>query len=187
MALGMYRQKRNFKRTPEPRGKARRSAKKLSFVVQEHHASRLHFDFRLEHEGVLVSWAIPKGPTLNPAEKRLAVKVEDHPLEYRTFKGVIPEGNYGAGRVYIWDSGTYEMVGEPTPPDSDRTLGIGLKKGKMSFVLFGKKLRGAFALARLPRAGKNTWLFIKKRDSFADDRFQLQLEGKPRTRQLHRS
>jgi len=124
------------------------------FVVHEHHATRLHFDFRLEMEGVLRSWAIPKGPSMNPSEKRLAVLVEDHPLEYIDFEGMIPKGQYGAGAVVIWDSGTYDLIEQ--------------REEKISFALKGGKLKGGFNLIRLKAKGKgNEWLLIKKKDEYA--------------------
>jgi bifunctional non-homologous end joining protein LigD len=141
MALEKYRAKRNFKVSPEPKGapKKGKSKSELSFVVQKHQASHLHYDFRLEWEGVLVSWAVPKGPSLDPAVKRLAMAVEDHPLEYGSFEGVIPEGEYGGGTVMVWDHGTWE-------PEVDAA--DGLKNGELKFSLHGKKLRGSWALVR---------------------------------------
>jgi len=131
----------------------------MKFVVHEHHASRLHYDFRLEISGVLKSWAIPKGPSMNPAEKRLAIMVEDHPLEYGDFEGIIPQGHYGAGPVLLWDAGKF--LPEEDPEAS-------LKKGKLSFLLEGKKLKGSFSLALMTRGGTGKeWLLIKKRDAFA--------------------
>lgn len=130
------------------------------FVVHEHHAKRLHFDLRLEIDGVLKSWAVPKGPSLNPQEKRLAVLVQDHPLNYAPFEGEIPEGMYGAGIVKIWDKGTYEI------------LGGHMKSGKLDLVFHGKKLKGTFALARMSQKDKE-WLLIKKRDEYSDDDFVL--------------
>lgn len=130
------------------------------FVVHEHHARSLHFDFRLEMEGVLKSWAVPKGPSLNPADKRLAVMVEDHPLEYRSFEGTIPEGHYGAGAVAIWDNGTYRLINGS------------IDGGKLEFVLEGKKLKGGFAIARM-KGKEKEWLLIKKKDDFADPSFRL--------------
>jgi bifunctional non-homologous end joining protein LigD len=134
------------------------------FVVHEHHASRLHFDLRLEMEGILKSWAVPKGPSMNPAEKRLAVEVEDHSLEYVDFEGVIPEGNYGAGAVVIWDEGTFELL-EAT-------------EKKFSFVLHGKSLQGGFVLNKLKprdRSSGKEWLLIKKRDGYARGDWKLEL------------
>ena len=130
------------------------------FVVHEHHATHLHFDFRLEMEGVLKSWAVPKGPSMNPKDKRLAIMVDDHALEYRSFEGVIPEGSYGAGAVVIWDKGEYEL------------LRGNLRAGRMEVLLKGKKLKGTFALVRMSGKEKE-WLLIKKRDEFADDGFEM--------------
>lgn len=160
MALEDYREKRDFEKTREPEGGEAQGADHR-FVVHEHHATRLHFDLRLEMEGVLKSWAIPKGPSMNPADKRLAMMVEDHPLDYITFRGEIAEGNYGAGEVEIWDSGTYEVT--------DGTL----EAGKMVFELFGTRLHGQFALVKLKR-GKNEWLLIKHGDEYADPNWKLE-------------
>ena len=159
--LEEYRQKRKFKETPEPSGKAR-AGKGDRFVVQEHHARRLHYDFRLEVDGVLKSWAVPKGPSLNPADKRLAVQTEDHPLEYGKFHGTIPAGNYGAGEVKIWDEGTFEPEGQLSASEQ-------LKRGELKFVLHGQKLRGSFVLVRLRNrdSSKPEWLLIKHRDDGA--------------------
>src|SRR5271168_557689 len=135
--LSEYRRKRDFKVTPEPSGKpASASKKKLAYVVQKHQASHLHYDFRLEWNGVLLSWAVPKGPSLDPSVKRLAMAVEDHPVEYGRFEGIIPEGEYGGGTVMVWDRGTWE----PDDPDVDASL----KKGDLKFTLHGKKLRGSW-------------------------------------------
>src|SRR5258705_8902764 len=139
MPLEAYRKKRDFAATPEPPGHVRRAGRRLRpiFVVQKHDASRLHYDFRLEINGVLTSWAVPKGPSMNPADKRLAVMTEDHPLEYADFEGVIPEGQYGAGTVMVWDKGTYELEAD-IPPDEQLT------RGKIDVALQGEKLRGGF-------------------------------------------
>ncbi len=164
MPLNEYRAKRNFRQTPEPAAKSERGHKRPIFVVQEHHASRLHYDFRLEADGVLKSWAVPKAPSLDPAHKRLAVHVEDHPLAYASFKGTIPEGQYGAGEVKIWDHGTYENLKGDT-----QDVSAAIKAGRMEFALDGKKLRGKFALIRM-RGGKGkkeNWLLIKMRDEYA--------------------
>ena len=164
MALQEYRRKRQFGATPEPRGKAQ-TGRGNRFVVQEHHATRLHYDFRLEVDGVLKSWAVPKGPSLDPADKRLAVQTEDHPLEYATFEGTIPAGNYGAGEVIVWDQGTYEPEGG-VPADKQ------LDRGELKFTLHGQKLKGSFVLVKLrySRSGKpgKEWLLIKHRDSAAE-------------------
>lgn len=162
MSLKEYEDKREFGNTPEPQGGERIEGREPIFVVQRHDASRLHFDFRLEADGVLKSWAVPKGPSMNPKEKRLAVQVEDHPLDYAGFEGVIPEGNYGAGTVEIWDSGTYDYAGKFR--DMDEALGEGVVEVK----LHGRKLKGAFTLVRTPMDGrKNEWLLMKKEDSYA--------------------
>lgn len=152
--LAEYTRKRRFDVTPEPAGKPGRARKKvLEFVVQKHRASRLHYDFRLEHDGVMLSWAVPKGPSLDPANKRFAMQTEDHPIEYNQFEGVIPEGEYGGGTVMIWDRGTWE----PEVNDVDAALA----KGDLKFTLRGKKLRGSWVLVRMrPRQ----WLLIKHRD-----------------------
>ena len=139
----------------------------LRFVVHEHKATRLHYDFRLEIGGVLKSWAIPKGPSLNPAEKRLAVMVPDHPVEYIDFEGVIPAGQYGAGPVIVWDSGTFE-------PSEDGSPEHQLRDGKLVFVLHGKKLRGGFALTRLLRGRGDEWLLIKRKDEYADPAWSIE-------------
>lgn len=174
MGLTKYISKRNFKRTPEPSGKSSKvsttksNKKKLTFVVQRHDASHLHYDFRLELDGVLKSWAIPKGPSMDPSDKRLAVQVEDHPLSYGKFEGTIPKGNYGAGTVEIWDAGTYEA---DTENDSSEVavLRKGLNAGSLRIRLNGKKLKGSFALVRLKDAKDKNWLLIKHRDEFASN------------------
>ena len=167
MGLEKYKQKRNFKETPEPLAGKSKSPSKLSFVVQRHKASHLHYDFRLEMDGVLKSWAVPKGPSMNPQDKRLAMMVEDHPYDYKDFKGIIPSG-YGAGIVEIWDSGTYTSIDETG--DAEKKLKAGLKAGNLKFTLKGKKLKGEFALVQLRTAEKgNNWLLIKHRDEYAVD------------------
>ncbi len=161
MGLREYRKKRDFSKTPEPSGKAGQR-KGFSYVVQKHDATRLHYDFRLEMDGVLKSWAVPKGPSYDPAEKRLAVEVEDHPLEYGRFEGTIPEGAYGGGTVMVWDYGKWEPHGDPQ---------AGYVAGKLKFTLRGKKLHGGWTLVRMrldrQRNGKPNWLLIKERDKFA--------------------
>src|SRR5271170_206756 len=168
MALTEYRRKRDFAKTPEPAGVvARKTAtQSLSFVIQKHAARRLHYDFRLELDGVLKSWAVPKGPSLDPADKRLAIMVEDHPLDYRTFEGIIPQGNYGAGTVMVWDEGSYHALAASSRADSERAMAEGLEKGSLKIVLEGQKLKGEFALVKL-RKTENQWLLIKHRDQYA--------------------
>jgi bifunctional non-homologous end joining protein LigD len=170
MGLGLYKKKRNFKNTPEPAGKVEAGSKKLRFVIQRHAASRLHYDLRLELDGVMKSWAVPKGPSLNPKDKRLAVMVEDHPMEYNNFHGVIPKGNYGAGTVDIWDEGTYTVdpLHAKTKYESAELRKM-LEKGQLKIVLKGKNIKGSFALVRL-RDEKN-WLLIKHRDEYAVDEY----------------
>lgn len=168
MGLREYFKKRSFKQTPEPKGEVKSAGGKLKFVVQEHHATALHYDFRLELDGVLKSWAVPKGPSMNPHDHHLAIQTEDHPYEYRKFEGAIPEGNYGAGNVIIWDEGWYEPRAETD--DATKTLRAELKKGHLTFVLHGEKLHGEFALIKMPHAKEeNMWLLIKKGDEFASE------------------
>jgi len=163
MGLKEYKKKRNFKETDEPDTGEKSSKDELKFVVQRHHASHLHYDFRLELEGVLKSWAVPKGPSLNPKDKRLAMMVEDHPYDYRTFEGVIPEGNYGAGVVTIFDEGTYEALEDKGVSE----LKKGLYSGNLKFRLHGKILKGEFALVKIKSSEDNSWLLIKHKDEFA--------------------
>jgi len=167
MALEEYKRKRDFKHTPEPAGKVERG-KGHRFVVQKHRATRLHYDFRLEMDGVLKSWAVPKGPSLDPADKRLAMQVEDHPVSYFDFEGIIPSGNYGAGTVMVWEVGTWEPEGDAHAM---------LAKGDFKFRLDGEKLKGSFALIhiRSRRAGnKGTeWLLIKHRDAYVQEPYDI--------------
>ena len=170
MALKEYKEKRHFAKTPEPKG-GKPSGKALQFVVQKHAASHLHYDFRLEMEGVLKSWAIPKGPSLNPEDKRLAMMVEDHPWDYKDFEGIIPEGNYGAGTVIVWDAGTYEPLA-PTDGSKaamDKELRKELHAGSLKFRMNGKKLKGEFALVHTHGRGENSWLLIKHKDKYASE------------------
>jgi bifunctional non-homologous end joining protein LigD len=175
-SLKKYRSKRDFSVTEEPEGSERTngSRKKLLYVIQKHHASQLHYDFRLEWRGVLLSWAVPKGPSLDPAVKRLAARVEDHPVEYGGFEGTIPEGEYGGGTVMLWDRGTWT----PEDPDVDEAL----RKGELKFTLNGKKLKGSWVLVRTKGYGgskKESWLLIKHRDRYAST--EDVLEKKPRS------
>ena len=195
MALEEYTRKRDFARTPEPPARTRPGADRqaLTFVIQKHNASRLHYDFRLEAGGVLKSWSVPKGPSLNPHERRLAVAVEDHPVDYASFEGVIPSG-YGAGQVIVWDRGTYLPVdpagaGKAGKADDDgkgsvtgnegedvsraeaeRRVADGLRAGRITFLLHGEKLRGAWSLVRMrhSRDGRDNWLLVKADDGAAD-------------------
>jgi bifunctional non-homologous end joining protein LigD len=168
MGLEKYKQKRNFSDTPEPEGKVEKRKDKLIFVIQRHHASHLHYDFRLEVNGTLKSWAVPKGPSLNPKDKRLAMMVEDHPISYATFEGDIPEGNYGAGHVDVWDNGTYEPVDEKGEVISQDQFAKDIRSGSIKFRMKGKKLKGEFALVNL-RKDEKSWLLIKHRDEYATD------------------
>jgi bifunctional non-homologous end joining protein LigD len=170
MPLREYRKKRRFDVTSEPEGKAvrvrapRASKKKLAFVVQKHRATALHYDFRLEWKGVMLSWAVPKGPSFDPSIKRMAMQVEDHPIEYNKFEGIIPAGEYGGGTVMIWDQGSWT----PESPDVDEAL----KKGQLKLSLEGKKLHGSWVLVRTrPRPGqtRSSWLLIKHRDKWASE------------------
>ena len=169
MGLEAYHKKRDFRRTPEPRGKFSK-ANRRRFVVQEHHASKLHFDFRLEMGGILKSWSIPRGPSLDPSEKRLAVPTEDHPVEYLKFEGLIPEGEYGAGQHMIWDAGTYELTADGNADALEQ-----FDKGKLKFRLHGNKLRGEFGLVRMARNRGDQWLLIKSRDEYAEPGWKLEL------------
>lgn len=166
MPLAEYRKKRTFSKTKEPKGKLKKTEHKLLFVVQQHAASHLHYDFRLEMDGVLKSWAVPKGPSMNPEDKRLAMMVEDHPYDYKDFEGKIPEGNYGAGHVIVWDNGTYHAA-EKTSASDEKSLLAGLHKGHIAFVLEGHKLKGEFALVQMKGRESNAWLLIKKDDKYA--------------------
>jgi bifunctional non-homologous end joining protein LigD len=168
MSLSAYNRKRRFSETPEPEGKPAASGRALRFVVQKHDASSLHYDFRLEMEGVLKSWAVPKGPSLNPADKRLAMQVEDHPLSYRTFEGVIPEGNYGGGTVIVWDEGTYTLEGgNGSRKEQEAALLQGLASGSLRLNLQGQKLKGSFSLRQLKGRDERAWLLVKKKDAEA--------------------
>jgi bifunctional non-homologous end joining protein LigD len=160
-ALAEYRAKRSFEKTSEPRGE-RNEPRGGHYVIQKHDASRLHYDFRLELDGTLKSWAVTRGPSLDPSQKRLAVRVEDHPIEYADFEGTIPEGNYGAGTVIIWDRGTWEPIGDPHK---------GLREGKLVFELHGERLKGRWALVRMHTKRdekRENWLLIKEVDEYAD-------------------
>ena len=166
--LNEYRKKRDFKKTAEPAGDERHHGGDCAFVVQKHAATHLHYDLRLEVDGVLKSWAVPKGPSLNPGDKRLAMQVEDHPFEYRKFEGSIPKGEYGGGEVIIWDQGTYAPEGALGTREQ-------LAKGELKFQLHGEKLRGSFVIVKLRKPGnKNEWLLIKHRDAFADNKWDAE-------------
>src|SRR3974377_363303 len=160
--LAEYHKKRQFNRTPEPSGAESPVQTEPTFVVQKHAARRLHYDFRLAMDGPLKSWAVPKGPSLNPNDKRLAVQTEDHPLDYANFEGNIPEGSYGEGTVMVWDCGTFQ-------PDGDLDPVKQINRGEIKFTLNGEKLRGSFVLVKLKHSEKgNEWLMIKHKDSVAD-------------------
>src|SRR5438270_5576931 len=170
MPLDEYAKKRRFENTPEPPPSKDNSKKSANyFCVQRHDATRLHYDFRLEIDGVLKSWAVPKGPTLDPAVKHFAAHVEDHPVEYGSFEGNIPKGNYGAGSVMLWDRGTFDLLGEGVPGDAQ------IARGDLKFHLYGEKLKGDFALVHMKGRGKgNEWLILKKRDDFAQEGWDVE-------------
>ena len=182
MALEEYKRKRRFESTPEPPPKVEKKSRHR-FVVQKHRATHLHYDFRLEMEGVLKSWAVPKGPSLDPADKRLAMQVEDHPVSYFDFEGMIPAGNYGAGTVMVWDMGTWDPLSSKPGADglyevaSEGEAIAQLQKGDLKFRLHGKKLNGDFALVRLrsrrPGSKGTEWLLIKKRDQYATEGYDV--------------
>ena len=167
MGLDRYREKRDFDATPEPGVTAGRS-KGRSFVIQKHDARSLHYDFRLEVEGVLKSWAVPKGPSTDPSDKRLAMMTEDHPLEYGGFEGVIPAGNYGAGPVIVWDRGTYSNL--TRKKGGEVPIAEAIEQGHASVWLEGEKIRGGYALTRVARGRKERWILVKIRDDAADAR-----------------
>ncbi len=162
--LSRYRAKRDFERTGEPEGSKRPRGSSPLYVIQKHAASSLHYDLRLEIDGTLASWAVPKGPSMDPRDKRLAVEVEDHPIDYGDFEGVIGKGLYGAGAVIVWDTGTYRMVHE------DETAGEARERGHLSVWLEGEKLRGGYTLRRTRGGDKPQWLLVKRRDEAADAR-----------------
>src|SRR5271165_3988863 len=183
MPLEKYRNKRNFEVSPEPKGRTIAGRKSsLLYVIQKHRATQLHYDFRLEWNGALLSWAVPKGPSLDPAVKRLAMQVEDHPVEYATFEGVIPNDEYGGGTVMVWDTGTWE----PEVPNVDEAL----RKGELKFMLYGKKLQGSWALVRTrgfgSSKGKSSWLLIKHRDAYASESEEDITADKPYSAISHR-
>lgn len=168
--LDEYKKKRDFSVTPEPKGEVAPSPEGVRrFVVQKHLARNLHYDLRLEMQGVLRSWAVPKGPSLDPSEKRLAINVEDHPLEYADFEGIIPEGQYGAGKVIVWDRGVYQCIGSETNPIR------AFHRGALDLVLLGEKLKGLFLLVKLKKES-NQWLFFKKNDEYANPALDVTAE-----------
>src|SRR3954463_10492818 len=175
--LTEYRRKRDFSRTEEPSGeKAAAAARvgRLRFVIQKHAASHLHFDLRLELDGVMKSWAVPKGPSLDPSVKRLAMQVEDHPIDYNTFEGTIPQGEYGGGTVMLWDRGTYSADAATSADDEESAVREGLRRGDLKITFHGDRLHGSFALVRMKFArdgssSKPQWLLIKHRDEFATE------------------
>ncbi len=177
--LKTYREKRDFNRTSEPSGGAQTASTESRFVVQKHDASRLHYDFRIEVDGVLKSWAVPKGPSLDPRARRLAVPTEDHPIEYIDFEGTIPQGEYGGGTMLVWDTGTYRNL----KPES---MGEALEKGQLEIALEGRKLHGIFALIRTGKGEDGNWLLIKKKDEYADAERDI-LEAEPNSALTGRS
>ena len=169
--LAEYRKKRRFSTTPEPKGSTARRHDQHLFVIQKHRATALHYDFRLEANGVLKSWAVPKGPSLDPSQKRLAMLVEDHPIEYARFEGAIPEGEYGGGSVMVWDIGTYAL-------EEDEDFHMVFTKGRLTFMLRGKKLKGTWSLIRT--RGERQWLLFKRTDRYASRDLDITV-AKPRS------
>jgi len=168
MSLQKYVSKRDFTKTKEPKSGKNTDKNKLMFVIQKHDATRLHYDFRLEMEGVLKSWAVPKGPSTDPKTKRLAMMVEDHPFDYRDFEGIIPKGEYGGGTVIVWDQGTYGPIEEIKGKKAqEKHLLKQLKEGSLKIKLHGEKLEGEFALVKTHGMAENSWLLIKHKDEFA--------------------
>lgn len=164
--LKEYKNKRNFNNTTEPKGKKIKRNDVLIFVIQKHDATNLHYDFRIEVDGVLKSWAIPKGPSTNPSQRRLAMPTEDHPFEYKDFEGVLSKNNYGAGEVIIWDRGTYYNLKENNSP----TIKESLEKGHVTIFLEGEKLKGGYALIRTSKGKDERWILVKMKDDYADAR-----------------
>lgn len=168
--LKKYKEKRDFKKTPEPTSSEKISSDKLRFVIQKHEASRLHYDFRLEVNGVLKSWAVPKGPSMDPGQKRLAVPTEDHPIDYIDFEGIIPKGNYGAGTVIVWDIGIYQNLKENIPMDK------AIEEGHVDIRLDGEKLKGGYALIQTGKGNRKFWLLFKKKDEKADSESDILID-----------
>ncbi|MDI6724094.1 MAG: DNA polymerase ligase N-terminal domain-containing protein [Methanobacterium sp.] len=168
--LKKYKEKRDFERTPEPVSGEKSSSKNPKFVIQKHDASKLHYDLRLEVGNVLKSWAIPKGPSTDPGQKRLAVPTEDHPLDYINFEGIIPEGNYGAGTVIVWDTGTYRNLKEKIPMDK------AVEEGHVDIWLEGEKLKGGYALIQTGKGNRKFWLFFKKKDEKANSKSNILID-----------
>jgi len=175
-SLREYRKKRNFDKTGEPPGEGKSPSEKPVFVIQKHDASRLHYDFRLEVDGVLKSWAVPKGPSTDPEERRLAVPTEDHPLDYVDFEGTIPKGSYGAGTVLVWDTGTYRNL-RAEDTEKPMSMEASYRDGKVLVWLEGKKLRGGYALIRTNMGGTKNWLLVKEKDLQADPRHDPVKDG----------
>ncbi len=174
MSLDKYNSKRNFKKTKEPKGTKKSSKGALRFVVQKHAASRLHYDLRLEINGVLVSWAVPKGPSANPADKRLAIQTEDHPMDYIDFEGIIPEGEYGGGTVIVWDQGTYRPEGNEDLNKENSLMKKQLQEGAIKIILKGEKLNGAYHMVLMKGDEEaRQWLLMKSKDEFADPDYEF--------------
>ncbi|MGZ7068033.1 MAG: DNA polymerase ligase N-terminal domain-containing protein [Methanobacterium sp.] len=168
--LKTYREKRDFEKTPEPVSGEKTYPKSPRFVIQKHDASKLHYDFRLEVNGVLKSWAIPKGPSTDPGQKRLAIPTEDHPIDYIDFEGIIPEGNYGAGTVIVWDIGTYQNL------KNDKSMDKAVEEGHVDIRLEGKKLKGGYAIIQTGKENRKFWLLFKKKDDETDSEHDILID-----------